>query len=124
MTNGLMGSLHIFLFISIGLFTLGAFGVLVRRNALLVLMSIELMLNAVNLAFVTFARGFGSLPNPISPGADVLSQPIIQAMQGHMFVLMIMAVAAAEAAVGIAIIVTIYRARGRVLVDESRELRG
>jgi NADH-quinone oxidoreductase subunit K len=103
------GSLNIFLIVSIALFGLGAFGVLIRRNALLVLMSIELMLNGVNLAFVTFARGFALGAQPDA---------------AHVFVLMIMAVAAAEAAVGLAIVVTLYRARGRVLVDESRELRG
>jgi len=113
------GSLDIFLFLSIGLFCLGAFGVLIRRNALLVLMSIELMLNAVNIAFITFARDFGGIGR--LRGVDI---DLSQAMQGHMFVLMIMAVAAAEAAIGIAIVVTIYRARGKVLVDESRELRG
>ena len=103
------GELHIFLFLSIALFGLGVFGVLVRRNALLVMMSIELMLNGVNVAFVTFARSFAS-----GPSAEPTS----------VFVLMIMAVAAAEAAVGIAIVVTIYRDRGRVLVDEARELKG
>jgi NADH-quinone oxidoreductase subunit K len=113
------GSLNIFLFLSIGLFSLGAFGVLVRRNALMVLMSIELMLNAVNVAFITFARGFGAVPRLAGGHID-----LGQSMQGHIFVLMVMAVAAAEAAIGIAIIVSIYRARGRVLVDEARELRG
>jgi NADH-quinone oxidoreductase subunit K len=103
------GPLNIFLFLSIALFGLGVFGVLVRRNALLVLMSIELMLNAVNVAFVTFARGFA---HQASAGS------------AHVFVLMIMAVAAAEAAIGIAIVVTIYRDKGKVLVDEARELKG
>lgn len=109
------GDLNIFLVTSIGLFILGVFGVLVRRNALLVLMSIELMLNAVNMAFVTFARGFGSADGSLG---------LVQAAQGHVFALMVMAVAAAEAAVGIAIFVSIYRSKGRVLVDEPRELRG
>lgn len=103
------GSLDMFLYLSMGLFTIGAFGVLIRRNALLVLMCIELMLNAVNLAFVTFARGFAG-------GA--------QADAAQVFVLMVMGVAAAEAAIGIAIVVTIFRARGRIDLDESGELRG
>ncbi len=103
------GPLNIFLFLSIALFGLGVFGVMVRRNALLVLMSIELMLNAVNVAFLTFARGVATEPS---------------AEPAHIFVLMIMAVAAAEAAVGIAIVVTIYRAKGKVLVDEARGLKG
>jgi len=112
------GDLTIFLYTSIGLFCVGAFGVLVRRNALLVLMGIELMLNAVNMAFITFARGFGS-----GAGREE-ALGLVQAMQGHIFVLMIMAVAAAEAAIGIAIVVTIYRSRGNVLINESRELKG
>jgi len=103
------GAIDIFLFLSIGLFAVGAFGVLIRRNALLVLMCIELMLNAVNLAFVTFARGFAE------GGA---------AGAGHVFVLMVMGVAAAEAAVGIAIVVTIFRARRQIDLDEPGELRG
>lgn len=103
------GSLDIFLFLSIGLFAIGAFGVLIRRNALLVLMCIELMLNAVNLAFVSFARGFAG-----DPAADA----------AKVFVLMIMGVAAAEAAIGIAIVVTIFRARGEVDLDQAGELRG
>jgi NADH-quinone oxidoreductase subunit K len=114
----MIGSLNIFLSTSICLFALGIFGVLIRRNALLVLMSIELMLNAVNMAFITFARSFGSGVG----GGEGLG--LVQAMQGHIFVLMIMAVAAAEAAIGIAIVVTIYRSRGKVLVDEARELKG
>lgn len=113
------GELNIFLFLSISLFSLGLFGVLIRRNALLVLMSIELMLNAVNMAFITFSRSYAAMP--VSRGGSV---DLSQAMQGNVFVLMIMAVAAAEAAIGIAIVVTIYRSRGRVLVDESRELKG
>jgi NADH-quinone oxidoreductase subunit K len=112
------GQLNVFLFTSIGLFCLGAFGVLVRRNALLILMSVELMLNGVNMAFITFARGFGGAPAP--GGVFEMGQ----AMQGHVFALMVMAVAAAEAAIGIAIVVSIFRARGRVLVDEARELKG
>ncbi len=103
-------TLNMLLFLSIALFAIGAFGVLIRRNALLVLMCIELMLNAVNLAFITFSRSFAGT-NQDAAAAQV-------------FVLMIMGVAAAEAAVGIAIVVTIFRARGHVEVDELRELRG
>jgi NADH-quinone oxidoreductase subunit K len=98
-----------YLLLAGALFTIGAIGVVVRRNALTVLMSIELMLNAVNVAFVTFARGFANGPSAEPAGV---------------FVLMIMAVAAAEAAVGIAIVVNIYRAKGRALIDEARELKG
>lgn len=103
------GSLDIFLYLSMGLFAVGALGVLVRRNALLVLMCIELMLNAVNMAFVTFSRGFAG-----TESADA----------AQVFVLMIMGVAAAEAAIGIAIVVTIFRARGHIDLEEPGELKG
>lgn len=87
------------------LFTLGVMGVLVRRNALVIFMSIELMLNAGNLAFITFARD-------------------LQALSGQVFVFFVIAVAAAEVAVGLALIVAIYRARGSVDVDQVSQLRG
>jgi NADH-quinone oxidoreductase subunit K len=80
------------------LFTIGAVGVLIRRNAIVIFMCIELMLNAVNLAFVTFARQLNS-------------------MDGQIFVFFIMTVAAAEAAVGLAIIIAIYRNKATVNVD-------
>ncbi|MCB9654984.1 MAG: NADH-quinone oxidoreductase subunit NuoK [Deltaproteobacteria bacterium] len=87
------------------LFAIGAVGVLVRRNAIVIFMCIELMLNAANLVFVTFAR----------QRADVT---------GHVYVMLVMAVAAAEVAVGLAIIVALFRERRTVHVDELRELRG
>ena len=77
---------------------IGAIGVLIRRNALVILMSIELMLNAVNLAFVTFSRHHDS-------------------MDGQIFVFFIMTVAAAEAAVGLAIIVAVFKNKTTVNVD-------
>lgn len=80
------------------LFTIGAVGVLIKRNAIVIFMCIELMLNAVNLAFVTFARQLNS-------------------MDGQIFVFFIMTVAAAEAAVGLAIIIAIYRNKATVNVD-------
>src|SRR5947208_17152603 len=79
------------LFVSAALFTLGVFGVLLRRNAIGLLMCVELMLNAVNLTFVALAQRLG--------------------VAGQLFVFFVMAVAAAEAAVGLAIILAIYRAR-------------
>ncbi len=81
------------------LFTIGAIGVLTRRNAIVIFMCIEIMLNAVNLAFVTFSRQHNS-------------------MDGQIFVFFIMTVAAAEAAVGLAIIVAIFRNKSTVDVDE------
>jgi len=87
-----------YLILSGVLFSIGAVGVLIRRNAIVIFMCIELMLNAVNLAFVTFARQLNS-------------------MDGQIFVFFIMTVAAAEAAVGLAIIIAIYRNKATVNVD-------
>ena len=94
-----------FLLLSAVLFGLGAVGVLVRRNPLVILISIELMLNAANLTLVTFARQ-------------------LQNMEGQLFALMSMTVAAAEAVVGLAILVDIFRVRDLEDVDELSELRG
>jgi NADH-quinone oxidoreductase subunit K len=87
------------------LFTIGVVGVLVRRSALVIFMSIELMLNAVNLSFVAFSRQHSSL-------------------DGHIFVFFVMAVAAAEVAVGLAILVAIFRNRDTANVDDVRLLKG
>ena len=93
-----------YVLVSAILFTIGAVGVLVRRNPLVIFMSIELMLNAANLAFVTFGRSHG-------------------AVDGQVIVFFVMTVAAAEVAVGLAIIVTIFRARYRINVDDLSLLR-
>jgi len=87
------------------LFSIGALGVLLRRNALIVFMSIELMLNAVNLAFVGFARQLGDLT-------------------GQVIVLFVLVVAAAEVVVGLAIIVNIFRTKETVDIDDVDLLRG
>ena len=87
------------------LFCIGVVGVLVRRNALVIFMSIELMLNAANLAFVAFARHLNSL-------------------DGQIFVFFVMTVAAAEVAVGLAIIVNVFRLKETVYVDEINLLKG
>jgi NADH-quinone oxidoreductase subunit K len=86
------------------LFTIGAVGVLVRRNAIVVFMCIELMLNAANLAFVTFARTAGNL-------------------DGQIIAFFVMVVAAAEVVVGLAIIVTIFRTRRTASVDDANLLK-
>jgi len=86
------------------LFALGIAGVLVKRNAIIVFMSIELMLNAANLTFLAFARQTGS-------------------PSGHAIAFFVIAVAAAEAAVGLAIVIAVYRSRGTVAVDEVDGLR-
>lgn len=88
------------------LFVIGAFGVLARRNLLIVLISIELMLNAVNLAFASFARAHASLASEtLNPHAGE---------SGQIFALFVIAVAAAEAAVGLAIVITYFRNRETV----------
>ena len=87
------------------LFTIGVVGVVIRRNPLVIFMSIELMLNAANLAFVAFARSMGSV-------------------DGQIFVFFVMTVAAAEVAIGLAIIVHLFRLRETVFVDEIHLLKG
>ncbi len=91
--------LEYYLVLSAALFTLGTVGVLIRRNAIVIFMSIELMLNAVNLTLVAYADKFSS------PDA-------------HTFVFFVMTVAAAEAAVGLAIILAVYRKRQSTNVDD------
>jgi NADH-quinone oxidoreductase subunit K len=94
-----------FLLVAASLFILGAIGVLVRRNPIVILVSIELMLNAVNLTLITFARQLHDL-------------------EGQLFALMTMVVAAAEAVVGLAVRVAIFRGRDVDDIDELSELRG
>lgn len=95
---------HAYLVLSGLLFTIGVLGVLLRRNALILFMCIELMLNATNLAFVTFARMHGNL-------------------DGQIIAFFVMVVAAAEVVVGLAIIVTVFRTRGSVSIDDLNLLR-
>jgi NADH-quinone oxidoreductase subunit K len=97
------------------LFALGALGVVIRRNALIVLMSIELMLNAVNLTFLAFSRF------PIAPPRN--GARIEDLLHGHAAVFFVIAVAAAEAAVGLAIVIAVFRSRVSVNVDEFDSLK-
>ncbi|ABC83961.1 NADH-quinone oxidoreductase subunit NuoK [Anaeromyxobacter dehalogenans] len=85
------------------LFGIGLLGVLTKRNALILMMSVELMLNAANLTFLAFARRSGDVA-------------------GHAIAFFVIAVAAAEAAVGLAVVIAIYRSRGAINVDEVRVL--
>lgn len=94
-----------YLVVSALLFTIGAVGVLVRRNPLVMFMSIELMLNAVNLTFMAFSH-------------------FLNSVAGWMFVFLVLTVAAAEVVVGLAIIVAIFRARRSIDVDELNTLKG
>jgi NADH-quinone oxidoreductase subunit K len=93
-----------YLLLAAMLFAVGLIGVLMKRNALIVMMCVELMLNAANLTFLAFARQRGDLA-------------------GHAIAFFVIAVAAAEAAVGLAVVIAIYRTRGAVNVDEVRTLR-
>lgn len=97
--------LSAYLIVSAILFTVGVMGVLIRRNPLIIFMSIELMLNAVNLSFVAISHYLDS--------AD-----------GQMFVFLVLTVAAAEVVVGLAIIVAIFRTRSEIDVDDMNLLRG
>jgi NADH-quinone oxidoreductase subunit K len=94
----------LYLILSGILFTIGVIGALSRRNAIIVFMCIELMLNAVNLTFITLSR-------------------FLQSMDGVLFAFFVMAVAAAEAAVGLAIFVMLYRSRETINVDEINLLK-
>jgi NADH-quinone oxidoreductase subunit K len=91
---------HYYLTLSFILFLIGTAGVLLRRNALIVLMGIELQLNAGNLAFLAFSRALGD-------------------QKGHAFAFVIIAIAAAEAAVGLAILVALFRSRHTINLDEA-----
>jgi len=87
------------------LFTVGALGVLIRRNSIVIFMSVELMLNAANLAFVAFARAH-------------------EAVSGQIFVFFVMTVAAAEVAVGLALIVAIFNTKHSIDVDQLNTMKG
>ena len=87
------------------LFTIGALGVLLRRNAIIVFMSVEMMLNSANLLFVAFSRHLGDL-------------------NGQVLVFFVITVAAAEVAVGLALIVTIFRTKRSINIDEINTLKG
>ena len=93
-----------YLILAAVLFTLGMLGVLIRRNALVAFMCIELMLNAANLTFLAFARERGD-------------------MTGHLSAFFVIAVAAAEAAVGLAIVISVFRNRGTVNIDEIQTMK-
>ncbi len=93
-----------FLILGAILFSLGVIGVTIRRNAIVIFMSIELMLNAVNLTFIAFSN-------------------YLKNIEGQIFVFLVMVVAAAEVAVGLAIIVAIFRVRETVHVDEIKLLK-
>jgi len=96
-----------FIAVSTLLFFIGAAGVLMKRNAVVILMCVELMLNAANLALVAFSRRYGSVDE-----------------RGSVFVVFVFVIAAAEVAVGLAIVLSAYRNRPTVDVDELHQLKG
>jgi NADH-quinone oxidoreductase subunit K len=97
--------LQYYLILSAVLFTIGVLGVLIRRNAIIIFMCIELMLSAANLAFVAISRQLGDV-------------------SGQIFVFFVMTVAAAEVAIGLAIIVSVFKHRETINVDEVNSLKG
>jgi len=99
-----MLSLHHYLILSAILFAIGTVGVLTRRNAIVIFMCIELMLNAVNLTFVAFSRYLGNI-------------------DGQIFVLFVMTVAACEAAVGLALMIAFYKNRESIDVEEMNVMK-
>lgn len=100
-----MVPIQYYIIVSAIMFTLGALGVFIKRNAIVIFMSIELMLNSGNLAFVAFSRLYNE-------------------MDGHVFVFFVMTVAAAEVAVGLALIVAIFRTKQSIDVDQMSSLKG
>ena len=98
-------ALNWYLSLSAVLFTIGVLGVLLRRNAIIIFLSIELMLNAVNLSLVAFSQTFGDV-------------------DGQILVFFVMSVAAAEAAIGLAIVIALFRNKQTVNVDEINLFRG
>ena len=95
----------LYLILSLILFFIGVFGIFIRRNLLALFVCIELMLNSVNLAFVTFSR-------------------VTQNLEGQIFVFFVISVAAAEAAIGLAIILLVFRSRKTVEIDQLTSMKG
>ncbi|HXG31326.1 MAG TPA: NADH-quinone oxidoreductase subunit NuoK [Thermodesulfobacteriota bacterium] len=94
-----------YLVLSAILFVIGAYGVIIRKNLIIVLMSLELMLNSANLAFVAFSKALGD-------------------MTGQVFMIMVLTVAAAEVAIGLALVVTVYAHRETLNIDVLKMLKG
>jgi NADH-quinone oxidoreductase subunit K len=94
-----------YLLLSTAMFAIGAFGFLTRRNIIIMFMSIELMLNAVNMSLLTFSH-------------------YLQDMRGQVFVFFVITVAAAEAAIGLALIIALFRNKATAHVDEMNEMKG
>ena len=102
-----MDSLQSYLVVAAILFSLGIYGVMTRKNAVAILMGIELILNSANINFITFNR-FGNF----------------ESLDGHVFTIFVVVLAAAEAAVALAIIINLFKNIGTVNVDDAKELKG
>ena len=111
--------LDYYLFLSAILFTIGVVGVLTKRNPIIIFMCIELMLNAVNLTLVAFSRYNSIVVDPAHRNTVLLSS-----IDGQIMVIFVMAVAAAEVAVGLGILVSIFRNRTSINVDEIDLMKG
>ena len=115
-------SLESFLIVGAIIFSIGLYGALSKRNAITVLMSIELMFNGVIVTAVAFSRYVlpGSMSMAPSDASDAVAQMLLT---GHVFTIFIITVAAAEVALGLAIVVAIYRTRQSVLVSDVNEMK-
>ena len=115
-------SLENVLIVSAILFAIGLYGALSKRNAIAVLMSIELMFNAVNLAAVAFSRYTvpASLIGPPTSGVDQMAHLLLT---GQVFSIFIITIAAAEVALGLAIVIAVYRSRSTVFVTDAAQMR-
>lgn len=113
----MIGLIH-YLILSAVLFGLGVLGVLLRRNALIVLMSVELMLNAANIVIVAFSR------YPLFNTGTLSPEDYLMAGNGMVFVFLALTVSAAEVGVGLAVIVNLYRQRATVNIEEANILEG
>jgi len=100
-----MVTLQWYIWLSLGMFMIGIFGFLTRRNIVMMFLSIELMLNGVNLSLVSFSS-------------------FLEDLRGHILTFFIIAVAAAEAAIGLAILITVFRNRATVQIEEIKEMKG
>lgn len=124
MIDMLMDPGHLMLILSAVLFGLGLIGVCIRRNPLIMFMCIELMLNAANLAFASFSRySTLSLTDPTQTFSNAPTT-LGGAADGTVFIFLVMTIAAAEAVVGLAIIIAIFRSRSDVDADDLAALKG
>ena len=110
-----------FLIIGAILFSIGLYGALSKKHAIAVLMSLEIMFNGINLTAVALSRY--TIPYSLSSTTDMVENASMFVLTGHLFAIFIITVAAAEVALGLAIIIAIYRSKQTVLVTETSELK-